>query len=333
MGYWHRYYRPDLLGWKVTRIEDPASGATPQKDLIWLDADPTNLDPTKMFYIEYDPNLLPPIVFTQDLPGVAGGDAGSTFVAAGATQTLTVAASGGIAPLSYQWKKVSGGTTVNVGSNSPSYAIANYQASNNGDYYVTVTDSQGQTKDSQRIRLKVALSLSTNLTPTKAVYIGDPLTLTVAAAGGLAPYSYQWQKNGVNIAGATAATYTKTAATGDNATYTCIVKDSAVPQGSVTSQACAVTLNTLPAFTTQPPATSSVATGGNISIGPVQASGGVAPLTYQWLKDGVAVSGATSATFTKTGAASGDAGSYTCRVTDAGGKTATSTACALTVTA
>lgn len=333
MGYWHRYYRPDLLGWKVTRIEDPASGATPQKDLIWLDADPSNLDPTKMFYIEYDPALLPPIVFTQDLPGVAGGDAGSTFVTAGATQTLTVAATGGIAPLSYQWKKVSGGNTVNVGSNSPSYAISNYQASNNGDYYVTVTDSQGQTVDSQRIRLKVALSFSTNLTATKSVYIGDPLTLTIAAANGLAPYSYQWQKNGVNISGATAATYTKTAATGDNATYTCIVKDSAVPQESITSVACAVTLNTLPAFTTQPPATLSVATGGTITIGPVQASGGVAPLTYQWRKDGVDISGATSATFTKASAASGDAGSYTCRVTDAGSKTAISSACAVTITA
>ena len=333
MGFWHRYYRPDLLGWKVTRIEDPASGATPQKDVIWLDTEPTNLDPTKMFYIELDPNLLPKIVFTQNLPGVAGGDAGSTFVTAGATQTLTVAVTGGVPPLSYQWKKVSSGSTVNVGSNDPSYSIVNYQASNNGDYYVTVTDSEGQSVDSERVRLKVKLSLSTNLPTTKAVYIGDALTLTVAAANGLAPYSYQWQKNGVNISGATSATYTKTAATGDNGTYTCIVKDSANPQNSITSASCAVTLNTLPTVTTQPPATLSVATGAPISIGPVQASGGVTPYTYQWSKNGVTISGATSATFTKAAADSGDVGLYVCRVSDAGGKAVNSTGCDLTVTA
>lgn len=69
------------------------------------------------------------------------------------------------------------------------------------------------------------------------------------------------------------------------------------------------------AFTTDLAATKSVATGSALTM-TVAVDGGTAPYTYIWKKDGSAVSGQTSATFNKASAASGDAGVYTCEVTD-----------------
>ncbi|HCB2205663.1 TPA: immunoglobulin domain-containing protein [Citrobacter farmeri] len=86
------------------------------------------------------------------------------------------------------------------------------------------------------------------------------------------------------------------------------------------------------AFTTDLSATKSVATGSALTM-TVAVDGGTAPYAYIWKKDGSAVSGQTSASFNKASAASGDAGVYTCEVTDSSLPTQalTSTACTVTV--
>lgn len=67
----------------------------------------------------------------------------------------------------------------------------------------------------------------------------DPVSFTVAASGAT-PLSYQWQKNGVNINGATAATYQiQQTAAADAGSYRCIVTN---PIGSVTSNAATLTI-------------------------------------------------------------------------------------------
>lgn len=253
MSYWHRYYRPDLLGWKVTRISDPSD--VPQQDVIWLDDEPTGLDPTGMYYMEYDPNLAKPLKFTTDLPGVAAGDAGATFVPVSTNKDFKVVAADGVPPYSYQWKKISGGQTSNVtnangysGATTDTLTISNYTAAtHNADYFVTVTDSIGQTLDSQRVRTKVAISLSTNLSPTATWTVGTSASLTVAAnpQTGLAPYSYQWYKDGAPISGATSATYTKASpVAGDAGEYWCVATSSNnnAPK-TVESIHCTVTVN------------------------------------------------------------------------------------------
>lgn len=78
------------------------------------------------------------------------------------------------------------------------------------------------------------------------------------------------------------------------------------------------------------PATATAAVGATLTIN-ATVTGGLAPLTYQWKKDGANVSGATSKNFTKATATAGDSGSYTLTVTDAAGKSVTSSACAATV--
>ena len=80
-----------------------------------------------------------------------------------------------------------------------------------------------------------------------SVVAGQPATFTVAASG-TAPFTYQWRRNGVDIAGATAATYTApSVAMGDNGvSYSAVITNSA---GSVTSATAVLTV-TAPAANT-----------------------------------------------------------------------------------
>lgn len=84
-----------------------------------------------------------------------------------------------------------------------------------------------------------------------------------------------------------------------------------------------------PTLTNQPSSTS--VTAGNAVSFTVTVSG-TAPFTYQWKKEGTAITGATSAIYTINAVATSDAGSYTVVVTNSVGA-ATSTAATLTVTA
>jgi len=74
----------------------------------------------------------------------------------------------------------------------------------------------------------------------QSVAEGQTATFSVAATGS-APLAYQWQRDGVNIAGATSASYTTPATTlaDDGAAFHCVVTNSA---GSVTSNAATLTV-------------------------------------------------------------------------------------------
>ncbi|HHH7688348.1 TPA: immunoglobulin domain-containing protein, partial [Escherichia coli] len=84
------------------------------------------------------------------------------------------------------------------------------------------------------------------------------------------------------------------------------------------------------AFLTDLPATKSVATGAALDLAVVM-KGGAAPYTYVWKKGSTAIPGKTASTLNISSVASGDAGVYTCEVTDAAGKTITSAACTVTI--
>src|SRR5205085_11341511 len=87
----------------------------------------------------------------------------------------------------------------------------------------------------------------------QTVTVGQTATFSVVATG-TAPLSYQWQKNGTAISGATSASYTTpTTTSSDNgAQFVVVVSDSA---GSMTSNAATLTVNAgaaAPTITTQP---------------------------------------------------------------------------------
>ena len=106
--------------------------------------------------------------------------------------------------------------------------------------------------------------------------------------------SYQWRKNGVNIAGATSASYTTPATTAaDNGSlFSVVVSNSA---GSVTSNNATLTVKTPPTITTQP--ANKTVTVGRTAKFSVTATG-TTPLSYQWRKNGATIAGATKASYT-----------------------------------
>src|SRR5213075_3287362 len=75
----------------------------------------------------------------------------------------------------------------------------------------------------------------------QSVTAGQTATFTVTATG-TAPLSYQWQKKGTAIAGATASSYTTppTTSSDNGSQFTVVVSNTA---GSVTSNAATLTVN------------------------------------------------------------------------------------------
>jgi sugar lactone lactonase YvrE len=254
----------------------------------------------------------------------------SQTVNTGSSVSFSVSASG-TAPLSYQWQK--GGASIS-GATSATYSIASAAASDAGTYTVVVTNSAGNATSNgatltvNTVSTVTAPSITTQPT-SQTVDTGSSVSFSVTASG-TAPLSYQWQKGGAAISGATSATYSiASAATGDAGTYTVVVTNSA---GSATSNGATLTVNaavTAPSITTQP-TSQTVNTGSSVSFS-VTASG-TAPLSYQWLKGGANISGATAATYSIASAATGDAGTYTVVVTNSAGN-ATSNGATLTVNA
>src|SRR4029077_20201824 len=115
------------------------------------------------------------------------------------------------------------------------------------------------------------------------------------------------QKNGAAISGATSASYTTPAETtaDTGAQFTVVVTNSV---GNATSNAAILTVTPAPVaplITTQP--TSQTITAGQTATFSVTASG-TAPLGYQWLKNGITISGATLSTYTTPAETTSDSG-------------------------
>ncbi len=127
----------------------------------------------------------------------------------------------------------------------------------------------------------------------QAVTAGQTATFT-AAASGTQPLSYQWQKNGSPISSATSASYTTpaTVASDNGSTFRVAVSNSA---GNATSNTATLTVNVAPTITTQP-ANQTVTAGQTATFSVI--GSGTQPLSYQWQKNGAAISGATSASYT-----------------------------------
>ncbi|MEI7656845.1 MAG: immunoglobulin domain-containing protein, partial [Phycisphaerae bacterium] len=153
-----------------------------------------------------------------------------------------------------------------------------------------------------------------------ATCVGSSAGFSVAATG-TPPPTFQWQRNGVNIAGATASSFAiLSVVEADGASYSCVVTNAC---GSVTSSVATLTARTAPVITTQPvaatPCPGSSATFWVVVSGP-------GPLSYQWRKAGVPISGATGPTYAILGASSRDVSDYSCVVTNSCGSVASSRA-------
>ena len=159
----------------------------------------------------------------------------------------------------------------------------------------------------------------TSITPTASITAagatgfcsGGSVVLNASTGSG---YSYVWKRGGVSISGATSSSYTATQAGAYSVTIT--------NSGCSTSSAIVnVTVNSAPTATISAGGATTFCTGGSVVLNGNTGTG----LTYVWRRNGTAISGATSSSYTAT-----EAGSYTLVVSN-GGCTTTSGATNVTV--
>jgi len=162
-------------------------------------------------------------------------------VIAGQTATFTVTAIG-VAPLSYQWRKNL--TAVN-GANAPSYTTPATSITDNGAKFdLIVSNSLGTATSNQAILTVNSAPVAPTITTQPAnqtITAGQTATFSVVATG-TAPLTYQWQKNGSAVSGATATSYTSPVATTADSgeLFRVVVTNSA---GNVTSNSATLTVN------------------------------------------------------------------------------------------
>ncbi len=178
----------------------------------------------------------------------------------------------------------------------------------------------------------VATPLAITTQPTnRSVTAGQTASFSIATTG-TAPITYQWMKNGAAISGANAASYitpaTKTTDSGSQFAVT--VRNSS---GSVTSTSAILTVTAAavaPSISTQP--VGRTVTAGQTSSFSVTASG-TATLTYQWMKNGAAISGANAASYLTPATKASDSGAQFAVIVTNGSGSVSSSSATLTVTA
>jgi hypothetical protein len=230
----------------------------------------------------------------------------SQIVAVGQTATFSVTVSG-TAPFTYQWLK--NNTNISSATGSSYTTPATIADDSGAKFNVVVSNSAGSVTSTMATLTVSAAAVAPAITTQPAnqsVTVGQTATFSVTATG-TAPLTYQWQRNSANISGATAATYTTpaTVATDNGAKFDVVVSNSA---GSQTSTMATLTVSAAavaPTITTQP--SNQTVTVGQTATFSVTATG-TAPLSYQWQKNGVSVSGATTASYTTPATVSGDNG-------------------------
>ena len=217
------------------------------------------------------------------------------------------AAANGTEPLSYQWMKNGQAVT---GATENSYSIPSVSTGDAGSYSVMVSNKCGSV-ESLIATLTINSVPSIQVQPSsQEVCIGSAATFN-AAATGTEPLSYQWMKNDENITGATENSYgIPIASIGDAGSYSVMVSNKC---GSTESEDAALTLNRMPSIQVQP-TSQEICVDSAVTFS--AAASGTEPISYQWMKNGQAVTGATENSYSIPSVSIGDAGSYSVMVSN-----------------
>jgi hypothetical protein len=219
------------------------------------------------------------------------------------TASNTLADVDGLGTITYQWKR--GGVAIS-GATATTYTLIQSDVGAAITVTASYTDDLGTTESVTSAA--TASITSSNNTPTGTVVISGTATQgamltasnTLADVDGLGTITYQWKRGGVAISGATATTYTLVQSdVGAAITVTASYTDALGNPESVTSAATASITNI------NDPVTGTVVISGTAAQGltltashTLDDADGLGTITYQWKRDGVAISEATATTYT-----------------------------------
>jgi hypothetical protein len=210
--------------------------------------------------------------------------------------------------LAYQWRKNS---VAIAGATDASYTIASPVVADAGTYSVVASNTCGTVTSANAVLTMTVPAAFTSQPSSQSICRGSNLTLSVGINSDATTPTYQWRLNGSNLplsaypsANTPVLTINNIQAT-ESGSYTCSVVTPCQPLGTV-SAAAVVTVNPNTSISQQPSGTT-VCEGNPVTF--VVGAGGVS-LSYQWLKDGSPIAGATNSIYIITNTVGSDNGSY-----------------------
>lgn len=251
----------------------------------------------------------------------------SQTVSEGGSASFAVAATGA-PPLSYQWRR--NGTDI-LGSTNSSLALSSLRIEQAGTYSILVSNAKGSVLSHEAtLTVRAMPHFITSQPQPRSVAAGSTATFSVSTSPGL--YRFQWiqvvSSNLRPVPWGTNATLTlRNVTSADAGLYFCQVEEVQLGLGTEISFVVPL-LVTMPPVITRDPVSQSVTVGGSVTF--TVGVTGDSPLTYQWRRNGVAITGATNDTLVLDGVTVLRAGTYTAKVTNAGGSV-TSLGAVLTV--
>lgn len=195
-------------------------------------------------------------------------------VAAGGQVSLKVSATG-TQPLTYQWRK--------NGQNIPgaTQAVYEFAADSAASYDVQVNNVVGLIETSGVAKVLILVPPVLTVQPQETLVVNQNSTAVLSVtASGSQPLVYQWRKDGVPIAGGTAATLTVQNVQGVHAGVYDVSVSNAL--GSAASRPLKLSVNFPASILSQPPSTISAAIGTPVSLRVT--AGGTGPFEYQWFR-------------------------------------------------
>lgn len=241
-------------------------------------------------------------------PAVSIAASTGSTVCAGSQVTFTATpVNGGTAPV-YQWQK----NGLNVGTNSATYT--DNALTNGASITCTMFGNAPCALNTQTTSNAITMVVNPMVTPTvtissntgNTVCPGEAVTFTAIAANGGNIPSFQWKKNGSNVA--SGASYTTTAiAPADVITCELTSSNPCTITNTVLSNALTMTAATpsVPSVTITANPGTTLVSGQTVTFTAVPVNGGANP-TYQWRKNGINLSGQTNTTYTTNTLISGD---------------------------
>lgn len=239
------------------------------------------------------------------VPAAPAPVTGNPTVCAGSVNIYSVPASSGI---TYNWSVPAGWTFSQSGNSINATA-----GSTSGNISVTATNGSCGTSTATSYPILVNPVLTpavatVNSSTGNSICTGANITFTANGSGGGTTPTYQWRVNGVNIAGATASTYSSsTLQNGDavtvvmTAVYSCLTAPSAA--------SAPVTITVLPLVTPGINVNTTPSTifcsGASLTFTTITTGGGVSP-SFQWYRNSTAIPGIITPTYTTSALSNGD---------------------------
>lgn len=228
-------------------------------------------------------------------------------MSAGGSVSFTVAVTG-TAPLLYQWR-FNGVATPDA--TNATVILGSAKAGDAGEFAAVVRNAAGFAQSAgATLTLNEALAILAQ-PQGRVIDVGGSATFSVFAVG-TGSLSYQWRRDGVNIPGATEASYSvNDAQSADSANYSVAVRDGS---GSITSADATLSVLSPPEIV-QPPQSQTAVAYNDIFFSVT--AGGQGPFTYQWRFNGIPLPGANSSILALPNVQPGQAGAYSVQVFNA----------------